>query len=584
MLVTIPAASAYELKFAVDKLSSWLGIQVQEKKTPGDVVIICRGEDWKEVESKNTQQRCRGKLANLGEEGYVVLKNNQEKGIFVAGNTVGGTTNGIFDFLRLLQKENIKNPLSCQWDIKSKPYFEMRDVYHMPTFWDLAKLTVDSFTLEDWKEHLEFLRMVNTKRIILDIWGYHSYHPEHEETYRNEPRYQLWREAMQYAHKLGIKTGITFFPCVVPTFMFYKYPQYRAKEQHYWGTHLCWSRAKDLIFQFDKYFLEYFGNTIDRCLVEFMDPGECVCDLCLPNLSEVLLDIVDTYAPVAAKNTREGKLELNLWLLDQMEPQHPNLRIKLLDKIDRDTIIIDANRETLNMAAEREFRTGYFFFLLDPEDGTEFATIFPRPKIGLIDKQIKECQKYKDIGLTDYRLTPLTQFVGDYLFLRKCWDPNLENKEIVQELSAQVMKDKKDQDNFAKVVFFLEKWWTKRDFRSLQEAGSILSFLVSSDSYYPGRTKAIADCVDILILMEEYKDKGALHKDQLYEQLVDKVYDRMRESEIFRCYTADEHFVHRAKKMIAQRLKWWYGSEKRQKELFKMLEEVRFSDQIDSLS
>lgn len=596
MVVTISTGGPYELKFAAEKLSSWLGIPLQERKTVPTTVTLCKMEDWKSVDERNVQHLANGRLASVGEEGYLVRNGVQERGVLIAGNTTRGTANGVLDFLRVLQKEDIRNPLSRSWDIESKPYFDMRDLYHMPTPWNLARLSVDSFTRKDWEEHLEFMRMVNIKRIIFDVWSSHYYHPEYEETYGNRHRYEVWREAMRYAHKLGIQTSVVLFPSLVPTFLFYRYPEYRAKERFYWGNHLCWSKAKELIFKFDRYFLEYFGDTLDRCIVEFLDPGECLCDLCLPNFCEVLVDIVNTYAPVVAENTREGKMELITWMLDWIEPQHPNLRTKVLDRIDKGIVIIDAHRETLDLAQERGFKTAHFFFAVDPEDGTEWATIFPRPKIGIISRQVEDAQKHKEIGLMTYRLTPYTGFMGDYFFLRKCWDPALDSKEIVRELSSQVMQDEKDQHSFARAVFLLEDWSRKGNCEALQEAGKIMRSLANARSYYRARVKAISDCVDVLVLMDEYREKGAfrygeirnsdnvnvfsyrygqkgrVHDEDLFEELVDRVYSRMQESEIFRCYTADEHWIHRAKKMIAQRLVWWYGTQERLEELYGGLE------------
>ncbi len=74
------------------------------------------------------------------------------------------------------------------------------------------------------------MRALNANRFYFDIWADQYYHPEYPETYGNKAIYEILSEACNYAHELGIRTGIYLFPCQVPPFIYLSHPEARAVE------------------------------------------------------------------------------------------------------------------------------------------------------------------------------------------------------------------------------------------------------------------------------------------------------------------------------------------------------------------
>ena len=63
-------------------------------------------------------------------------------------------------------------------------------------------------------------------------------------------------------------------------------------------------------------------------------------------------------------------------------------------------------------------------FFLDPEGGFESANILPEPKLRQIDAWLEKGLEERHTASLAYRLTPYTQYPGDFYFFRRQLDPS----------------------------------------------------------------------------------------------------------------------------------------------------------------
>ena len=63
----------------------------------------------------------------------------------------------------------------------------------------------DQWAFKHWKQYLDYLRLFNLNRVA--IYPMRLYDPAIPETWPNKERYAIWKQAMDYAHDLGLKFG-----------------------------------------------------------------------------------------------------------------------------------------------------------------------------------------------------------------------------------------------------------------------------------------------------------------------------------------------------------------------------------------
>jgi len=181
----------------------------------------------------------------------------------LASTTQHGLANGLYDARRALlaAPQQIASPaqLLCEGD--HSPHFAQRVFYHFLSPWGLERLSADAFTAEQWKVHLRRMRALNANQFYFDIWADQYYHADYPETHANKALYDRLRGACDYAHKLGLRTGVVLFPCQVPASVYLAHPNARAVEAvNYHGINMCPTRAWDRVISFDTFLLRYFDE------------------------------------------------------------------------------------------------------------------------------------------------------------------------------------------------------------------------------------------------------------------------------------------------------------------------------------
>lgn len=505
----------------------------------------------------------------LETEGFYLVALGCSAGL-LAANTTKGLANGLYHLRRIMQV-NIPdkvNFIRLLTPTIHRPAFANRDAYHFLSPWRLPHLSMDSFTMAEWRSHLDTLRALQANRVYVDLWSDQYYHPDYPETQGNKPLWEKLRVVLAYARELGLRTGFYIFPCQVPVSQWRAHPEARAVEAaNYHGIQLCWTRGKKWIIPFDRFRLEYFNDVVDDLVIELEDPGVCLCRVCCNQFAGMVLDILQTYRRWHGASAHRRVDLCTLHFRDWIEAPGrlksgvarpvPNLRRDVFRRLAKDTMIIDADGPTLTMAREHGLSTGYFFFDLDPESGLEDEQVFPRPHLARIESQIQSSIARGDKAVQAYRMMPQSQFVADYVLFRKLWDPPVTANTVLVELGASLGLGLPARGVFADAIRALEAWWRAGDVAAVKTA----EWGLARTRHGSTPLTDLHDLVSVLAILAETlaKNPRRVIAADFYpeERLVDCVYERIRESRIFEAYTIHQHWVIRSREMLGQRLRWW---------------------------
>ncbi len=309
-----------------------------------------------------------------------------------------GLANGLYDARRTLLTAGVLDGAAApaNWTPTTptgehRPHFARRATYQFLSPWNLPRLTADAFTLDEWKTHLARMRALGVNQFYFDLWANQYYHPDYPQTEANKVLYDRMRAVCDYAHRLGMRTGMIAFPCQVPAWAYLAHPEAQAVEAtNYHGIHLCPSRSWDATAAFTTYALEYFGSSVDDVVVEMQDPGSCLCAECCGQFPDLVLRFMEAYRNVPG-GPADRRIDLcTLHFRDWLESPEidsrvavpiQDLRKRVFDRLRAEKVLFDSDEPTLAMGRERGLKSVYFFFDLDPESGLENHMVLPRVRL-----------------------------------------------------------------------------------------------------------------------------------------------------------------------------------------------------------
>ena len=563
--ITISSKPAPAIAHVARELSQEMGIPVEGAASPSGPekeILIGTVEDPFISRILQEYSLTPEDLGGLGDEGFLIR--SRSRGVLVTGNSSDGAANGGFALLRELRKAYARDPFERKWDVRSTPRFDHRFMYISPLPWGLSKLMVDTWLLEDWKRHIEFLRSIGTNVLKIYIWPSQFYHPDYAETTRNQWLFEVYRQALAYARELGMESLVAFSYDASPPSVCWEHIDLRAVDSLYPAMTMCWSKGKDEILPFQRYVVEYFRDSVDGYVLWFRDPGGCECEECSADPSVVILDAIHEYQGIVEQEPGSRTLNLCTWhfyqIVEQMRRKGDSQFLdRVFSRLSPDTTIIDGHSgmEVLREARGRGFRTINFVFFLDPEGGLEDRAIFPRPLLREIDEVIAESERNRDQGIFAYRLTPYTRFISDYVFFRKGWDPGLSCEEIVHELAAQICPDPEGGAELSRAILLIDRWRQEKSTAQIREARDIVVSLRGTRSRGFKRLEILSDCLTILVMLVEYMESARADDEEYRAQFVEEMYGKMLEMWIFQAYSTDPQWRSRCKEMISQRIDWW---------------------------
>ena len=214
-----------------------------------------------------------------------------------------------------------------------------------------------------------------------------------------------------------------------------------------------------------------------------------------------------------------------------------------------------AYARVMGMETQVGFSTGCvppFAFFLDPKGGFESANILPEPKLGKIDAWLDKGLEERHTASLAYRLTPYTQYPGDYYFFRRQLNPAQSRESVLAGLGEYVCNPRQgsgcvDGTRFASAVESLEQWWEMRREQDLEEAASGLTSLAATHD----SVRDLADAAALLRLLP-----GGLGNQSL-EEFSEDLRLRMSTMPVFRGLTLDHLWSGRARAFLQLRVKNW---------------------------
>lgn len=583
MNITLYENAPGPVRHAAHKLSNHTGIPIRHEPTGRTVSIEL-------LESSS---------ANLGHQGYVILSRDPET-IRVAGRTPEGVTNGVFTLLRTLMIEGEKDPFLRYWSVEETPAFSIRGMmvspYRFGASYGFAALSPDRWGIEEWRDYIDLMRLCNMT--VLTLGSERVYHPDYPHSEREKWRYEVWKSAMEYCHKVGLRFNWYMTPNLVPQEAFWKNPQWRADQSSgsdWHGNGLIWSVGKEEILRIQRYTMEFFSG-LDGLQLIYNDGGGFSFDPTTGgDPTRYFAEATREYMKLLRSVDSDAEFIFWNWYMDlwsqilpreQLEqfPKFRTMQDDIVPILPREVTWLDSSaltllhviysilerdrstpgkpwlgdseklriREGILIGRENGFSpTIDFFWYQNPEYG---VNMFPHPYIKRSIQEANYAAAEVNVdGVFAYRLAPPCRFIADYAFFRLASDPGLTEIDIVAEAAGLLCVDDADKRKAAKAVQGLENFWTSHDLDQIREVDDLFSSLVSSEN--PRRLEYVSHGVTALSAIAEFA-RDDIDRDQAL-RLINDLYDRMKTMYIFQGLTSDVIWQRESRRFFEFRAQTW---------------------------
>ncbi len=480
------------VQHAVNRLSDYAGIAQGAAKT---------GETSLRVELNAT------KNPRIEPQGYTIRSTN--RGIVVSGNDAEGAANGVYTLLRTLMIEHRKDPFSREWNVEEKPAFTLRSMqvapYRYGASYGFAQLSPDRWSFSQWKDYVDFMRLCNMTTLAMG--STRMYDPEYPDSRREQWRYEVWKQVMDYCHQIGMKFDWFMMPNLVPEQAFWDNPDKRYINEHgaWYGNGLDWKKGKDLILRTQKYTMEYFRD-LDSLILMYSDGGSFFFDSREGSNDPTAAfgDVTNSYLQMLREAGNHASFVnmnwgLQLWAdlaipksIYNANPKYATLQNDTLALLPKNAGWEDASvltwihnfgifmkadgnppvSESLLVAKEHGFHPVIdLFWYMNPEGS---INMFPHP---YIQRAIQEARYARDEvgadGAKGYRLAPPMRFMDDYIFFRLASDPSLTQEQLVDELAGLLTEAQEDEATVKEAINTLEHFWTTRKLEDMEQADKL---------------------------------------------------------------------------------------------------------------
>ena len=512
----------------------------------------------------------KGNNSRIGKQGYTI-RSSDDLTILIQGNNDEGVANGISTFLRTLMIKNLKNPFDQTWNIEEKPHFYIRGMivapYRFGGSYGYAVLSPDRWSVNEWIEYIDLMRLCNINRLTLVPAG-RTYHPDYYQTHREKWRYEVWRDVIKYCHQVGISCTWLTCPNLVPQEVYWNNPNLRAIGQETGGYFACglnWRKAKDLILDINRYTFEYL-NELDGLEMIYSETGFSFDEETSADPAGYFADATNAYRKML--NETGGGKEYVFWnwvfdlwskvvLPEQLLNKFPKFRTILDDLIPmlpKDISWLDASmlsviqmfgqeirargnpplREGVLLGKEKGFSPVInCFWYMNPEYA---INMLPHPYIrrGIQEARYTQDEIHAD-GVTGYRLAPPCKFLDDYTYFRLASDPLLSQEQLIEEMAGILCKKGENKKTAIKAINMLEEFWTTHDLKTIENSDNLFN------STSTGETSKILQNVSNAVTFLHYIVKISQPEvsEKQRSDLKRELYERLKTMYVFQGITSD---------------------------------------------
>jgi len=444
---------------------------------------------------------------------------------------------------------------------EASPAFDVRGVYIHGIPWHLTGLTPDTWSVDDWKDTIRMLQAAGCNLLKLYLWPVQFHHPDDPKTAHNAWRYDVYREALRWAQRWGMKTLVAFTNTAIPPHVWHARPDQRADELLYRGINLCWTRGRRTLLRYHRHLIETFAPVTDGVLVWFLDPGYCKCPHCADYV-RVVRESVETYREILAGR---GDVHVSMWGFEWVERRPewfdviPDFRRRVIESLPAGTYLLapeETEQALIDLAHERGMTPLTMAFYQDPESGLENHNVLPQPRLAQTDRFIRGQVAKGTRSLLGYRLTPYPQFPADWVMLRKMTHPEASAADLLVELGAYLFGDA-DAPAFAGAIEKIEQWWQGGTTHTLQRDALLSGAVDALDaltSPFDVPMRALTDTTRVLLELSRFRSSGGTDVDALAA----RIQGMMMTMPIFQGFIQDQLWEHsRAKHFVRDRVGWW---------------------------
>ena len=537
------------VRHAVHRLSKFTGIELGK---PSGAVRSIR------IELNTTPN------PKIGTQGYSI-RSASEGEITIRGNEAEGAANGVYTFLRTLMIEHRKDPFTRKWAFEEKPQFSIRAMqvapYRFGASYGFAALSPDRWSIEEWKEYVDLMRLCNMTTLCLV--PARIYHPDYPHSWREKWRFEVWKQVMDYCHQVGMKFNWMMGPNMVTEQCFWENPDKRTvADNAWWGSALIWNKSKNLILENNRPTIEHFRG-LDALELLASDGGAYFDE---PDPAVYFADTVKSYMKLMRDSGNDAGFVYWNWLLDfwckvatpdallQKNPKLKTIQDDVIPLLPKNVAWLDASmltliqnwegamkargnppmREGLLLGKEHGFRPIIdFFWYMNPEAS---INMFPHP---FIRRAIQEAQYARDEvgadGAMGYRLAPPLKFIDDYVYFRVTSDPSLTPEQLMTELAGLLCEQSESQAQAKDAIRTLDQFWSTRKLEDIERADKLFRELLPHE--HSKNLEYVSNGVTFLTYIVRMAQPGATaaQKTKLKWQL----YQAVKPMYIFQGLTAD---------------------------------------------
>jgi hypothetical protein len=502
MSITVYAGAPTFVRHAAHRLSDHTGIPIGSDDLGGPALRL---------------ERNAGSDPTIGPQGYAIRAADAST-ICISGNDDEGVANGVYTMLRTLLIECRVDPFERRWDLVETPPFRIRGMYVAPYrfggSYGFAVLSPDRWSIEEWIEYVDLMRLCNVTTLTL-VPGGRIYHPDYPETARERWRYEVWRDVMAYCHQVGMKFNWLTTPNYVPQQVFWENPSLRVEDQEaggYYGCGLVWSKAKDLILDVSRYTFEYFRG-LDGLEMIYSETGLSFDEATAADPAGYFADATDAYRKLLRESGNDADFVFWNWIFDlwasvvipeSLLERHPKFRTMLddlLPLLPKDIGWADASMLSVAQMFGPEIRArrnpalreggllgkkwGFdpvinCFWYMNPEYA---LNMLPHPYLArAIQEAAYSRDELRSDGVQGYRLAPPCRFLGDYAFFRLAFDPSLTQEELVFEMASLLCEAPANRSSVAEAINLLESFWIGHELASLERAEDLFERAAATES------------------------------------------------------------------------------------------------------
>ncbi len=504
----------------------------------------------------------------LGRDGFQIERKSNTS-LLVKGAERPGVANSLY-YLATCFRSGRHLP-SVGETLTSKPRFNRRGTT-LGAFAPLRlrDLSLDIFTLEQYKEYLEFIRELGANHVLLMPGPQQWSHPDHPSTIVNRRTWETLKEALAYAKELGMSTAVNVPYNWMPTEYSLCHPEELVRNVMGFAS-VSWDKARESIRQYHDYFYRHFQA--DEMVIMSFDGGGTTLDRFIEEPNQILEEAFEEAAHAFRSAVPKGII--TWWAFGASHFQTAakalgyNMQLdmgELMCSLPENTRFLEASAnvwrkrmpdapEYLSMASEAGLPVDNFFFIMDPEGASEAAcSTLPYPKLGAVQDEMRYTVEHLSVdGVLGYRMCPPIQVIGDYAFFRWAWDPTLDSSEIVDEAARYMNQGGEGAGDIAHAIRLLEEFWNSCDLGKLDECCGILET--------PGvcSTTTLTNLRDGVAALRIVA-RAAFETDPDSEERghrVQKLMEAMREMPVYRGYVSDETWDGKALDFLAFKSGAW---------------------------